>query len=172
MGPVILLAMLCIMPLFVIFYIRKKVRGKMLCYFIRKDRSLVGSLCELKNDFVYWNNRAYDVYPDLVRLQRYPAGPMIPSFMQEIVPCSLYMEEYADPMDWVDLNKSGPRSMELEAALEENFFRKMIHETSAEAGGKGFNFRKMLPIIVIVVALVGLIILLTSKGCLAPAAGG
>lgn len=165
-GPIILLAAILISPVILIYMIRQRVRGKMLCYFIKKDRSVEASLCELRDDFVIWKNRAYDVYPDLVRLTKWPSGPMIPAFLQELVPTCLYLEEDAVPLDWVTLDKRLVRAMELKSALDENFFRKMIHETTYEEKSP-FNWRKVL-VWVLAVAGIGLLVLLFLKGCPKP----
>ena len=149
---------------------RQRCKGKMLCLILRKDKSLDIKLCQLWSDFVVYNDRAFDVYPDFVRIARFPMG--WPAMLQEMVPCSEYLEEDAVPLDWINLDKRMFRSMELKASLDENFFKKMIHETINETGGKGFNWRKVLPIALLVVGLGGLgFILFLNKGsCAGPAA--
>ena len=160
--PLILLFILFAFPMGLILYNRQRCKGKMLCFFLRKDKSVQTVLCLLWNDFVLYQERAYDVYPDFVRLSRFPMG--WPPFLQELVPAALYLEEDGIPLDWVTLDQRKVRAMELKSALDENFFRKMVHETAQEAGGTGINWRKILPIALLVIGVIGLIVLFTVGG--------
>lgn len=153
-GVFVLIATIFFVPLLIIMWNRQRCKGKMLCFMIRKDKSVDVSLCKLWNDFVIYNDRAFDVYPDFVRIARFPMG--WPPMFQELVPCALYLEEDAIPLDWINLDDRKVRSMELRSALDENFFRKMIHETTYEGGGFSFNWRKALPLILIALALLAL----------------
>jgi hypothetical protein len=139
-------------------------RGKMLCHFLPQDKSLVTKLCELRDDFVIFGTRAYDVYPDFVRVARFPSG--WPWILQELVPTALYDERDAVPLDWVTLQKVIESSMNVRSALEENWVRKIVHEQMQEAGGGGFklNWRKIFPIALIIIGVVGLVILLITGG--------
>jgi hypothetical protein len=85
-----------------------------------------------------------------------------PPFLQELVPASLYLEEDGIPLDWVTLDQRKVRAMELKSALDENFFRKMVHETAQEASGSGVNWRKILPIALLVIGVLGLIALFVA----------
>ena len=136
---------------------KMRTRGKIWCFFGRDDKSLLPSLCGLKYGFVMFQGRAYRVYPDFVRVARFPSG--WPFFLQEIVPTLLYDEDNAIPRDWVNPHrKVEVRSMELYDALDENWLRKLVHETSAAEGvGMRFNWRKALPFILIAVGILGLI---------------
>jgi hypothetical protein len=139
----------------------------MLCYFLPKDKSVKGQLCKLRSSFVIYKDRAYDVYPDFVRVCRFPMG--WPTIFQELVPSALYDEEDALPKDWVTLDPPKEGSLSLRAALDENWIKKLVAEASAEAGGK-FNFRKILPIALLVVGALGLVALLAMRGCTLPVA--
>jgi len=167
-GPVIALVITFLLPLVIIVYNKRRIQGKMLCYFARKDKSLVGELCELKASFVIWKDRAYDVYPDYCRVARFPMG--WPWLFQEIVPAALYDEEDAIQKDWITLEPPKEGSLSLRAALEENWIKKLVAETSAEGGFK-LNWRKILPIALLVIGALGLISILVMKGC-APPVGG
>jgi len=100
-GPVLFVVVLLLFPVGVIFWNRNRVKGKIGGYFLRKDKSLVFQLCELKDAFVLFNEKAYDLYPDFIRVARFPMG--WPPFLQEIIPVILYDEEDAIPLDWVGL---------------------------------------------------------------------
>lgn len=145
----------------IVFWNKSRIKGKMLCYFVRKDKSLVGKLCELKDDFVIFGRRAYDVYPDFVRVARFPMG--WPSILQELVPCALYDEEDAIPLDWINLDNRLERAMELKAALDENWLRKLVQEAAA-VGGLAINWRRIFPLVLIGIGVVGLLLIMT-KGC-------
>lgn len=148
-------------PFLIIFWNKNRLKGKMVCYFLRKDKSLVPALCKLKDAFVLWGERAYDIYPDYVRVTRFPMG--WPSFMQELVPTCLYDEENAIPLDWLSLEPAKEGSMKLRAALDENWMKKLVHETATEAGGGGINWRKILPIAILVIGGLGLIAILIIR---------
>ena len=155
-GPVVLLFTILLVPLGLILYVKQKTKGKMLCFFVREDKSLVGRLCELRDDFIIHQNLAYEVYPDFVRVSRYPMG--WPSFFTEIVPTALYDERDAIPLDWVNIDQRLERAMELRAALDENWLRKLVHEAAPE-GGLGINLKKLFPIALLVIGIAGVVVI-------------
>jgi len=159
---VFVLVITIIFPLLLIAWNRQRVKGKLLCYFVKKDKSLVSKLCEVQSDFVVFEDRAYDVYPDFVRITRFPMG--WPAMLQELVPSVLYDEEDAIPLNWIDLDNRLERSMNLRSALEENWVRKLVHEAATEGTGFKINWRKIVPIAMIAVGVIGLIVLLASGG--------
>jgi len=158
---VFVLVITIVFLLLLIAWNRQRVKGRMLCYFVKKDKSLVSKLCELQNDFVIFEDRAYDVYPDFVRITRFPMG--WPAFLQELVPSVLYDEEDAIPLDWIDLDNRLERSMNLRSALEENWVRKLVHEAATEGQGTRLNWRKILPIALMAIGVIGLVVLLTMR---------
>lgn len=155
-------------PFFIVFWNRQRVKGKLLCFFVRKDKSVMGSLCELRSDFVIFRERAYDVYPDFIRVAKFPMG--WPAMFQEVVPAALYDEEDAIPLDWVNLDNRLERSMNLRSALDENWIRKLVHEAATEGGGSKINWRKIIPIALIILGVIGLVVMLAMKGCGTPVA--
>lgn len=150
-----------LVPLAVIVWNKMRIRGKMLCYFAKKDKSLHGAMCRLKASFVIYQDRAYDVYPDFIRVTRFPTG--WPSIFQELVPTALYDEEDALPKDWVTLETPKEGSLSLRAALDENWIKKLVAEAAVE-GGARINWRKVLPIGLMVLGALGLLSLLVMKG--------
>lgn len=149
-------------PLLLMLWNRQRVKGKILCVMVRKDKSTVMRLCELRNDFVIFEERAYDVYPDFVRLTRFPMG--WPAMLQELVPSSLYDEEDAIPLDWINLNSRKESSMNLRSALEENWVRKLVHEAATEgSSGLKLNWRKIIPIALIILGAIGLVIMFVLR---------
>ncbi len=167
MSPgVLALIVTILIPFMIILWNRQRVKGKILCYFVRKDKSVLGKLCVLSNDFVLWEDRAYDLYPDLVRVARFPMG--WPAMFQELVPCILFDEEDAIPLDWINLGQRRESSMNLRSALDENWIRKLVKEAATEGSGFKINWRKIIPIVMILLGGLGLIMLLASRGCALP----
>ena len=163
MNPGALALIVTIMfPLLLVMWNRQRTKGKILCYFVRKDKSILGMLCELKHDFIVFEDRAYDVYPDFIRVARFPMG--WPAMLQELVPAALYDEEDAIPLDWITLDNRLERSMNLRSALEENWVRKLVHEAATEGQGFKFNWRKVLPIGLMVLGAIGLIVMMSMGG--------
>ena len=162
-GPVIALLITFLMPLVVVVYNKMRCRGKILGCFARKDKSMDFKLCVLKSSFVFYGNRAFDVYPDYVRLARFPGG--WPTIFQELVPCGLWDEEDAIQKDWVTLAPPKEGSLSLRAALEENWWKKLVQEAGRQEGAGSINWRKILPIALLILGVGGLVVILTMKGC-------
>lgn len=158
MNVLIPVVMVLFMLVGLIVWNRKRVAGKMLCFFVREDKSLVQKLCPLRDAWVIWGDRAYDIYPDFVRVTRFPSG--WPLILQEVVPCALYDEEAAIPLDWITIGNREPRSMEIKAALDENWIRKLVEESAREGRVMRFDWRKYLPIILVIAGVVGLVFVL------------
>lgn len=149
-------------PLLILLWNRQRVKGKMLCVVVKGDKSVVMKLCILMHDFVIYEDRAYDIYPDFVRLTRFPMG--WPAMFQELVPTALYNEVDAVPLDWIELDNRLESSMNLKSALEENWIRKLVHEAATEGAGFKLNWRKILPIGLMVLGAIGLVVLLAMGG--------
>ncbi len=154
-GPIVLLITFIGMPLALILWNRQRVKGRLFAIIARKDKSILPKLCELRNDFMIFESRAYEVYPDFIRLCRYPMG--WPAFLQELVPTGLYDEEDSMPLDWIHIDKRLGRSMELRSALDENWIRKLVEESSKEGQTFGINWRKILPFLLLGLGLAGLV---------------
>lgn len=161
LGPVITLGSVVLGLFFLIMWNRQRVKGKLLAFIVRKDRSVLPKLCELRDDFLIFKSRAYEVYPDFVRICRFPMG--WPAFLQELVPGLLYDEEDSCPLDWIHLDDRKGRAMELRAALDENWIRKLVEETAREGGIFGINWRRVLPFLILGIGVVGLIVLFVLK---------
>ena len=161
LGPMVMVGTFIFGLLGIIMWNRQRVKGKLLAFIVRKDRSVQTKLCELRDDFMIFRNRAYDVYPDFVRICRFPMG--WPAFLQELVPACLYDEEDAIPLDWINLDNRLERAMELRSALDENWIRKLVEETSREGQAFNINWRKILPILLLGIGVIGIIIIFIMK---------
>lgn len=162
-SGVIAIFLTVLLPSAVIFWNKMRCRGRILGYFAKKDKSLDGRLCMLKSSFVIYHDRAYDIYPDFVRVARFPMG--WPSIFQELVPCGLWDEEDAIQKDWITLESPKEGSLSLRAALDENWIKKLVAEAAAEGGGLKINWRKLLPILLIIIGVGGLVSILLMRGC-------
>lgn len=167
-GPMVILFVFIIGGALVIFWNKRRIRGKMLCFFLQGDIYLKPALCEFQDDFVFYGDHAYDIYPQRVRLTRFPAG--WPSILQEIVPTALYDVANGIPLNWNDLpdqKDARLRAMNIKSALGENAIRKLVQEAATEGGpGGGFrlNWRKVLPIVLIVGGLIGFVFIMRGGG--------
>lgn len=163
MNIVPLIIIIVLLPLAMIVWNRQRVKGKLLCFMVKKDKSVMPRLCELRRNFVIYGEYAYEVYPDFIRLCRFPMG--WPAFLQELVPAALYDEEDSTPLDWVFIGNRQGSSMELRAALDENWVRKLVEETAREGSAfGGINWRKILPIGFLIIGAIGLIAIFVLKG--------
>lgn len=169
-SGIIALFITFLLPMAIIIYNKSRCRGKILGYFARKDKSLDGRLCVLKSSFVIYGDRAYDVYPDYIRVARFPMG--WPTIFQELVPCGLWDEEDAVQKDWITLEPPKEGSLSLRAALDENWIKKLVAEAASEGGGTKINWRKIFPIVLIVIGIGGLVLLMSMRGCSLPGVGG
>lgn len=155
-GPIILALVLIMFPAFLMFWNKARVKGKMLCFMLREDNTVKIALCHLQDAFVIYNNLAYDIYPKVIRLTAFPQG--WPKFLQENVPAALYDEKDGCPLDWITMGKREIRSMEIRQALDENWLRKLVKEAANDGqGGIKFNFKKILPFLLIGVGLIGIV---------------
>ena len=161
-GPIALIVVLVVFPLLLIVWNRQRVRGRMLAFIVRRDKSVLAKLCELRNDFMVFQNRAWEVYPDFVRICRYPMG--WPAFLQELVPSLLLDEEDSVPLDWIHIDKRLGRAMELRSALDENWIRKLVEETAKEGSAFGINWRRVLPFVLLGLGIVGFVVIFVLKG--------
>ncbi len=151
-------------PFMIIIWNKVRCYGKILGYFAKKDKSLDGQLCMLKSSFVIYGDRAFDLYPDYMRMARFPMG--WPRIFQELVPCGLWDEEDAIQKDWVTLESPKEGSLSLRAALDENWIKKLVAEAAAEGGGSRINWRKVFPILLLVVGVGGLVVILIMRASL------
>jgi hypothetical protein len=85
----------------------------------------------------------------------------------------LYDEEDALPKDWVTLDTPKEGSLSLRAALDEVWLKKLVAESAAE-GGFRFNWRKLFPIALMGIGVLGLIsiLIMNAGGSTPPPAGG
>ena len=166
LGAMVMMVTFILGLLMIIFWNRGRVKGKVLGFIVRRDKSVLPKLLELKDDFIIWGTRAYYCYPNYIRICRFPMG--WPAFLQELIPSLLIDEECVDPLDWVNLQEvtdQKKRAMNVKAGLDENWLRKLVEESSKESGsGSKFNWKKVLPILLIGAGIIGLfVILVVSK---------
>lgn len=159
-GAIAVLVIILIVPTALVMLNKKKIAGKMLCVMVKEDKSVDLKMCRLFRNFVFYGDRAYEVYPNRVRVARYPSG--WPSLLQELVPVSIYDERDAIPLDWIWLTERYESAMKLRASIDENIYRTVAQVQAAETGRVPFNWRRVLPFILLAVGIVGLVALIAS----------
>jgi len=159
-GLLLMVVIILFVPMGAVLFNKTRCKGKLLCTILKDDKSTDTKLCRLDGGFVIYGDRAYDVYPDWVRVTRYPSG--WPPMLQELVPHALYDEKDAIPLRWIQLSNRTVRSMELKSSLDENFFKKLVSE-SVKEGKIGFNWRKALPFVLVIAGVLGLVYMLMMR---------
>lgn len=175
-GPIIMVLVLTFGMVFLLFWNKKRAKGKVYGFFLSGEVMLKPSLCPCEESFVFYRGRAYDFYPSRVRFVGFPSG--FPSILQESVPALLYDIENAIPLDWKNppvQNDARLRSMNVKSALMENMLRKMVEEASREPGtigGSRINWKKILPIMLVVGGIIGFIFIMQRSGGIGGLFGG
>ena len=157
-GIIVVIIMVFLVPVVVVLMNKRKVAGKMLCVMLKEDKSVDFRMCKLFRNFVFYGDRAYEVYPNRVRVTRFPSG--WPSMLQELVPSSLFDEKDAIPLDWIWLTERYESAMKLRASIDENIYRTMAQVQVSETGRPSFNLKKALPFVLLAVGVIGLIFLI------------
>ena len=176
LGPIAMLLILVIGATALIFWNKKRIKGKILCSFLSGDIYLKTALCEYRESFVFYDGKAYDLYPNRLRITRFPAG--FPDILRETLPTALYDVANGIPLDW----KNPPtqldaklRSMNIKSALMENKIRQMVDEATREGGsatGGKINWKKIMPIMLVVGGAIGFIYIMQSSGGIGGLFGG
>lgn len=174
-GPLIMVLVLVFGAVFLLFWNKKRVKGKVLGFFLSGEVMLKPELCPCEESFVFYKGRAYDFYPSRVRFVGFPTG--FPSILQERIPALLYDVENGVPLDWKDppiQSDARLRSMNIKSALMENMLRKMVEEASRETGvtGSRINWKKILPIIMVIGGIIGFIFIMQRSGGIGGLFGG
>jgi len=176
MGPIAMFLVLVIGAVALIFWNKKRIKGKILCSFLSGDIYLKTALCEYQESFVLYDGKAYDLYPDRLRITRFPSG--FPDIFRETLPAALYDVANGIPLDWKNpptQSDAKLRSMNIKSALMENKIRQMVDEATRESssgGGGKINWRKILPIMLVVGGVIGFIYIMQSSGGIGGLFGG
>jgi len=156
-GILIFLLFLLIVFFFYVLLIRKMTGGKVLCYFLEKDKGVKPKLLPMwEGDFTMDKGNKYQVRPQNIRFVRYPGG--MPPFMQVIVPALLYESGKASPLDWVNLDVSSKSSKELDASLEPHWLRMIVKRIQEQAAG-GDKLVRIATLVGAMAAVLGLILI-------------
>lgn len=174
-GPIAMLLVLVSGGVFLLFWNKKRVKGKVLGHFLSGEVMLKPVLCPCEESFVFYKGRAYDFYPSRVRFVGFPSG--FPPILQETIPALLYDVDNAVPLNWNDppvQNDARLRSMNVKSALMENMLRKMVEEASREPGTSGskINWKKILPMILVIGGIIGFIFVMQKSGGIGGLFGG
>ncbi len=170
-GPLILMVLIIVMVMGMILWNKKRIIGKTLCVILKRNNTWRPVLCDTigpeGEQFVIYNGRAYYLFTDLVRFAPFPSG--WPPILQESVPSVLLDEDNGIPLDWKTLAVPDYkwRAGVVHSALRESWLRRIVYETAVAGSplpGTKFNFKKMLPIILIIVGVIGFIVITRLNG--------
>lgn len=138
-------------------YTRQITSNKMLCWFLEGDCSARPKLLKVEGDMVSFQGEEYAVTEDRVRNVRYPTG--WPSFLQTVVPCSIYERGRFEPLNWVDLGEPGASSKEVGAALDPLWMVNIVKGTK-EGAVPQTRLEKFGPILAIALSSICLLLLI------------
>ncbi len=173
MIPVDILVMvltIVFFPICMILVMRHKTVGKMVCFFLEKDKSIRAKLLTVEGDWVRLGKETYQVVPERVRLIKYPMG--WPSILQQTVPASQYQRTKATPLDWVDLSQKGASAIEVGAVMEPTWFAHLVRGHQDQ--DKKTKLEKMFPLLALALGgltLVMIYILLTKLNAISAILG-
>lgn len=151
--------------LFILFFaIRAHILGKLLVFFIDKDKTLKyylfvpgGKIFRFKKD-----GESYTIDPRCIVLIRYPFG--LPSFMQQVVPCLVYAKNNPQPLSPEDISKvpTGLTAKMVESTVSENVIGGIVKSVS-EGSKKELFPSWLLPGISILLILVMAVMIYTMN---------
>lgn len=164
-GPVIMIATFVLAPFIIILWNKSRTKGKVVAVITRGDLWAQITLCQMQDDYIMFNGKGYEVHPKLARLIAFPGG--WPKFLQETLPGFLLREDDGIPLDWVNLGERKLSSTETGVNLDPNIYRILVREGAKDGGAQssgGFNWKRVLPIILIIVGVIGFIAFQYIKG--------
>ena len=164
-GPIILIATFILFPFLIILWNKSRTKGKVVTVITRGDLWALVALCEMKDDYIMYNGKGYEVHPKLARLMAFPGG--WPKFLQETLPSFLLREDDGVPLDWVRLGKREISATETGVNLDPNIYRILVKEGAKEGStqsGSGFNWKRALPFLLIAIGIIGFLALQYFKG--------
>lgn len=170
---VVVLLIIIAFPLALILFTRRRVAGRMLCWFLEEDKTLSNKLLKVDGEFVQSGDDHYRVDVEKVRLIRYPFG--MPSVLQQIIPTSLYQAGASsfEPLDWITLSNEGASAKEVGAILDPYWMGNLMK--AVKEGGGETRFQRMLPWLTLGIAAISLIlvfVLLTRLGSIQSSVAG
>lgn len=151
------LVMILAIPLMIVVWNQQRCAGKMLCFFLDQAKFLKPKLLPADDDFVYdqQEGAAYYIFPERVRLTRFPAG--WPIFLQQNIPTVLYETGNGEPLDWNDLSARVVSSKELGAAMEPKWLQNIVQ--GAREGVGESKWQRMMPMLTLAAVAICLLLL-------------
>jgi len=156
-APILLIIVICFAPVAAILWNKSRTKGRVFCPILRGDAWVEMVLCEVIGSYIHFNGKGYECHPQLVRICAYPSG--WPKFLQENIPSFLLNETDGIPLDWRNPRSPVDSSIEIGTNLEPNIYSLVVREAAKLPGapGQGFNIKKALPIILVMVGVLGLL---------------
>ena len=144
-----------VIPVFIFFWNQNRTAGKVLAFILEEDKSVKISLYSIRGDFVLVGDEGYYIFPDRVRLTRYPGG--WPTMLQQIVPVVLYNRGDAEPLDWNKLIKRTVSATEVGSAMEPEWLKNIVR--GAREGSKGDKTQRVFLMVSIGISVICLLLL-------------
>ena len=120
----------------IFFAIRKLVQGKILAFFVEKDKALKHRLFRPEGKFFKFKkeDEMYVIDPDCVMLVKYPFGMMIPDFIKQIVPCLIYAKGNPEPLSPANVSvvPKGMTAKQIASAVSEVVVKGIVQGVSEE----------------------------------------
>ena len=163
--------MILVTPVALLLFQRHRLAGKMLCFFMEKDKSLVPRLLKVQGPLVKFKGETYSVNPKRIRSIRYPTG--WPASLQTVLPCGLYQredfhpEDIIQPTDWVNLDPSKDSAVEVDSVLSPRWLAMFASSAQGGAAGevpKNLKLMLMLTLGIVVITLIFLFYVMTKIG--------
>lgn len=144
-----------VIPVALFFWNQSRSAGKVLTCILEEDKSLKITLYPIRGDFVLVEDEGYYIFPDRVRLTRYPGG--WPKVLQQVVPVVLYNRGDAEPLDWNRLIKRTVSATEVGSAMEPEWLKNIVR--GAREGSKGDKTQRVFLMVSIGISVICLLLL-------------
>lgn len=116
------------------FLIRGRIQGKLLAFFVEKDKTLKHFLFAPKGRFFKFakEDEMYIIDPDCVLLVRYPFG--MPKIVQQTIPCLVYARNNPKPLspEEVSVVPKGLTAKQISSSVNENIIKGIVKGVEEE----------------------------------------
>ncbi len=127
-GIILTAWMMVLGPVILFFVVRRRTFQKMLCELLDSDGSIRSKLVRVQGDWIFVDGERYLVKSEMIKWKRYPTG--WPVWLQQTVPCALYLVGRTDPIDWTEPSREGVSSAELAAILDPHWMQILVRGVS------------------------------------------
>lgn len=136
----------------VFFYTQQSLRGKLLCFFHRPNRTIVEKKISLRSKYVIFDGGRFVVNPKRISLIWYKRG--FHSFFPTFIPSLTYKWDTDQPLDPTTFQNTWDTPEARQAARGEESWKGFAKGVSSQVGKKQGGLEKYLPWISIALTLV------------------